>query len=112
MNLTYHKEAGQGRWFEFSAVEQMANIGSEVARAARAQGKDEEKFRLAVARTLELFDLTMADPKWLHKGRLRELARVRELFCRAVEGDNEYKTSLEDLDKYFLQFAFAARKNM
>lgn len=95
-----------------SILEQMGNIGSEVGRAAKWQGKNEERFRGAVARALELFDLTLGDPRWRGMGRWREIATARMLFCRAVEGDNEYKTSLHDLDKYFLFFAFAARNNV
>ena len=107
-----HKELAEGRWFTFPFLDQMGNIGSEVGRAAKWQGKDEERFRGAVNRALELFDLTLEDPRWKKQKRLFEISRARELFCRAVEGDNEYKTSLDDLDKYFLQFAFAARNNI
>ena len=95
-----------GRWFEFSLAEQMANIGSEVSRAIRARG-DEKRFQGAVTRALELFHLTISDPRW--RGRLKELTRIRELFCAAVLGSHEYQTTLEDLDRYFYYFAYAAR---
>jgi len=108
MNIIYHKEAVAGRWFKFSLMEQMGNIGSEVSRAARAQGKNEERFQSAVDRALELFDLTLADERW--KGRRWEIARAREVFCDAVFGGKEYGSTLESLDRYFLQFAIAARR--
>jgi len=111
MEIKYYKNAAKGRWFQFSPVEQMANIGSEVSRAKKWQGKNELFFREAIERALELFDLTLADERWFG-GRLRELARVRELFCDAVDGGKEYGTSLEDLERYFLPFAFAARRNV
>jgi hypothetical protein len=101
-----HKSLAAGRWFELSLVEQLGNIGSEVSRARRAQG-DEKRFEGAVTRALELFDLTLSDPRW--RKRLKEIARAREVFCDTVYGDHEYKTTLEDLDKYFTYFAFAAR---
>jgi acyl-CoA hydrolase len=63
----------------------------------------------AFERALELLDLTLADPRW--RGRLREIARVRELLCDAAAGGHEYSTTLEDLDRYFLAFAVAARNN-
>ena len=110
MRKFIHKELAAGRWFKFSLMEQMANIGSEVSRAGKWQGRDEKIFWGAVERTLELFDLTLEDERW--RGRLREIARARELFCDAVFGGKEYKTTLEDLDKYFLQYAFAVRLNM
>jgi hypothetical protein len=41
---------------------------------------------------------------------LKEVARAKELFLDAVyNGAKEYKTSLEDLDKYFYQFALILR---
>jgi hypothetical protein len=104
-----HKDLAAGRWFKFSLVEQMGNIGSEVGRAARWQNKDEKAFNGAVARALELFDFTLEDPRWRKQGRLKEIARAREVFCDAVLGGKEYNSSLEDLDKYFFQFALAAR---
>jgi len=101
-----HQTLGSGRWFTFSLAEQLGNIGSEVSRAIRARG-DEKRFAGAVSRALELFDFTIGDPRW--RKRLKELTRARELFCAAVLGSNEYQTSLEDLDRYFYYFAFAAR---
>lgn len=61
----------------------------------------------AFIRGLELFDLTISDPRW--RDRLKEITRARELFCDAVLGGLEYGTTLEDLDKYFTYFAIAAR---
>lgn len=92
----------------FSLAEQLGNIGSEVNRVIRAR-EDEKRFDHAVTRALELFDLTLSDPRW--RKRLKELARARELFCAAVLGNTEYGTSLEDLNAYFFHFALAARSN-
>jgi hypothetical protein len=103
-----HQSLATGRWFSFSLVEQLGNIGSEVSRAIRARG-DEKRFQGAVVRALELFDLTIRDPRW--RKRLKELTRARELFCAAVCGSHEYGTTLEDLDRYFTYFAYAARVN-
>ncbi len=62
----------------------------------------------AFDRALELLDLTLEDPRW--RNRLSEIARARELLCAAtLLGGREYKTNLEDLDRYFLAFAVAAR---
>jgi hypothetical protein len=102
-----HKELAKGKWFQLSLFEQLGNIGSEVSRARRWFNEDQKLYEEAVLRTLELFDLTLADPRW--KGRLREIARAREIFCDAITGGKEYKSSLEDLDRYFFCYAFAAR---
>jgi len=110
MRKFIHKELATGRWFELSLIEQLANIGSEVSRARKWQGKDRKIFWGAVVRALELFDLTLEDRRW--RGRLREIARARELFCDAIYGGKEYKTTLEDLDNYFFHYAFAARAHI
>jgi hypothetical protein len=103
-----HQSLAAGRWTSFSLAEQLGNIGSEVNRAIRARG-DEKRFDGAITRALELFDLTLSDLRW--RKRLKEIARAREIFCDAAYGTLEYNTSLEDLDKYFLYFALAARAN-
>ncbi|MGB2762112.1 MAG: hypothetical protein WBC21_01065 [Minisyncoccales bacterium] len=105
-----HKELASGRWFQLSLAEQMANIGSEVSRACKWQGKDEDIFCGAVERALELFDLTLKDPRW--NKRLKEIARARELFCDAITGGKEYKSTLKDLDRYFFCYAFYARNKI
>ena len=108
--LPAHPGLASGRWHTMSLVAQLANIGSEVERAirARAQG-NADRSALAVARALELFDLTATDSRWTGHRR-REVLRTRELFCSLffsaspVAGDAEY------LRKYFLEFAVAARR--
>lgn len=105
-----HQVLAGGGWQKLPLAEQMGNIGSEVSRAGNWQEKDEKIFRSAVDRALELFDLTLEDPRW--RGRLREIARAREVFADAVTGGKEYKSSLRDLLPYFDEFALMARKNV
>jgi len=89
-------------------MEQLGNISSEVGRAInRNRRGDKVQCDRALERALELFDITMADSRWRH--RLKEIARTREIVCDVFYGDNQYKVSLENLDKYFNQFAYAAR---
>lgn len=96
-------------WDKYSLEEQLANIGAEVGRTAKWQGKDQKLFEGAKYRALELFDLTIDDPRWI--GHLREIGRVRELFCEAAEKGKIYETTLKDLEKYFIPFMFLARKS-
>lgn len=103
----HHSTLAGGRWRSLTFAEQMGNVGSEVGRALRWQGKDQALFEGAVERALELLDLTIQDPRW--RGRLRELTRAREFLCDAFLGGKEYGSSFEDLDRYFFQFALAAR---
>ena len=51
--------------------------------------------------------LTLADARW--RGRLKEIARARELLCDAASGGREYGATLDELDRYFLEFALLAR---
>lgn len=103
-----HKDLAAGRWYQLSLAEQMGNIGSEVSRANNWQKKDEKLFWGAIERALELFDLTLADPRW--KGRYLEIARAREVFCDAIYGGKLYNSSFENLQPYFDQFAYIAMK--
>jgi hypothetical protein len=74
----------------------------------RWRARDARLMNGAFERALELLDLTLGDPRW--RNRLCEIARARELLCAAaLGGGREYRTSLEDLDRYFLAFAVAAR---
>lgn len=102
-----HASLASGRWQTMPLAEQLANVGSDVARAHRWQGKDGGLCEKAFVRALELLDLTIADPRW--KGRRKELTRVRELLCDAMLGGDEYGTDLASLDRYFYMFAVAAR---
>jgi hypothetical protein len=104
-----HLELAEESWAKFSLPEQLANIGSEVSRAMRAKG-NQARYWGAVSRALDLFYLTIKDPRW--KGRLKEILRVRELFCAAALGSTEFNTTLEDLDKYFHYFALLARSRV
>jgi hypothetical protein len=102
-----HADLAAGRWQTLTLVEQLANVGSDVARAHRWQGKDPLLSEKAFIRALELLDLTIGDDRW--KGRRKELTRVRELLCDAMFGGSEYGSDLASLDRYFLHFAVAAR---
>lgn len=108
MTTRQHKRlADSQKWQRLSLFEQLGNISSEVNRAGRYQNKDKKASQGAFERGLELFDLTLADPRWRH--RLKEIARGRELFCAAFKGITDYNITLADLDKYFYYFALAAR---
>lgn len=96
------------KWFAMSILEQMANIGSEVHRTVLALG-DEQRLKGAFRRALELFYLTLNDPRWKGTGRYKEIGRIYELYCHAVLGNNEFKTKLEDLNRYFHYYTYAAQ---
>jgi hypothetical protein len=102
-----HTNLAAGRWQTLSLMEQLANVGSDVARVHRWQGKDASLSEKAFVRALELLDLTIGDARW--NGRRKELTRVRELLCDAMCGGSAYNSDLASLDRYFYHFAVAAR---
>lgn len=105
-----HVEAAAGRWASLSLVEQMAHVGSEVERAIRAhEAGRSTRFDHALARALELFDLTAVDARW-RGPRRREILRAREEFCRLFFDPEVAPASGTGLRRYFLQFATAARR--
>lgn len=109
MTGAYHAGLAAGRWRTLTLVEQLANVGSEVERALRAEsaGRTDRRDR-ALARALELFDLTAGDDRW-RGPRRREVLRAREYVCRVFFDDTIEADAGEFLKKYFLQFAVAAR---
>ena len=107
--MTGRHQFADGRWSELSLMDQLGNIGTEVARAARAkEAGNADRAWHALERALELFDLTIADPRW-RSHRLGEICRAREVVCDFIAGDNVYGSTAESLDRYFLPFATAAR---
>ena len=107
----HHKELAAGRWRDMPFVEQMANIGGEIERALKWQDKGNEAYSgRAAERALELIDLTLDN---LHEfARLKEVARLREAVADYFFFDNDFKSNPELWRKYFLGFAYAARRNL
>src|SRR3990172_11362211 len=102
-----HKDLAAGRWFTFSLVEQLANVGSEISRTILWKQKvDFIQSRAAFFRALELIHLTVIDSK--NKGRRKEVLRARELLIDHFMYDNQYKTTDESWNKYFYDFGYAA----
>ena len=124
-----HTQMASGAWLHLTLVEQLAHVGSEVERAIRAHqsGRDQRRDH-AIDRALELFDLIGADERW-RGARRRETRRAREEFCSlffGTGGGPRYairpNAEMRDhgmrpgdgasLQKYFLQFAVAARQSI
>ncbi len=103
-----HSSLASGRWHTFTLAFQLANVGSEFGRALRGKTlHDDARMWPPLERCLELLDLTIADPK--HRKRLRELCRLREVLCDFFIGGNEYRSTGESLDRYFLAFNIEAQ---
>lgn len=109
--MIQHRDLAAGHWWKLSLAEQLGNIGSEVSRAARWTSRNPELARNAFYRALELFDLTLDDPRHRQSyPRLREIARAREVVVDFFAGHNQYHSTLPSLQKYFDAYAVAARR--
>lgn len=112
MTELQHRDLGAGRWHALSLAEQLGNIGSEVSRALRWRDRNAEVARHALYRALELFDLTLADPRHVVvPPRLREIARAREVVADFLAGPNQYRSTGPSLQKYFDAYAVASRNS-
>jgi hypothetical protein len=96
------------RWSKFSICEQLANVGTDIARAFQGQQKNDAQYtEKALERAFELLDLTILDSK--NKGTtLKELVRVREALKDFFFYENEYETTKSLWEDYFYQFNYAA----
>ena len=107
---TLHADLTADRWHAMSVAEQMGNIGTEVARAARARDAgDTDRLERSVARAMELFEITLRDPRW-REPRRREIDLARDVVRDYLVGPNAYGSSAASLDAYFLPFADLARR--
>ena len=105
--MIIHKGLENGRWFELPLVEQLANVGTDLSRAFRWRKTGElDLSKNAFKRVLELLDFTIADPK--NRKRLKEIVRARELLIDYFLYDNEWNTTEEFWENYFLQFNYTA----
>ena len=105
--MIMHKNLAAGRWFKFSLIEQLANIGCDVERTIQWKKRGNLDYsQKAFERALELIDLTVADPK--NRKRLREVLRTREALVDFFVYDNEYNTTEEIWHNYFFAFNYAA----
>ena len=105
-----HKNCAQGQWGKLSLLEQMANVGSEVERALNWRVKNNAAYsERAAERALELMDLTLDGAHEVTH--FKELARTREAIADYFFGSNQFLSTEAAWRKYFLSFAYAARRN-
>ena len=102
-----HTGLTDARWQTYSLMEQLANVGSEVERAINWSSKGQAEYcSKAIDRGLELLSLAIADPR--HRGRLKELTRLREALLDYFLGPGEFGSSDAAWHRYFHAFGMAA----
>jgi hypothetical protein len=94
------------RWWTMTVAEQLGNIGSEISRASAWWSRHPERAEAAFYRALDLFDLTLDDPRHRQsEARLREIARAREVVVDLFAGSNQYGSTFASLQRYFDAYA-------
>ncbi len=99
MNYIHSLEAKED-WLKRPIEYQMGNIGSEVSRALRWDGKNQARADKAVDRALELFDFTIEANVSKH-ARLTEVLKARDEFCDYFFANNSYRTDPVRMQKYY-----------
>ncbi len=98
------------QWSSLTLAEQLGNIGSDFDRALRWQATGNHSlFQSAAARTMQLLDLTVADPRW-QGSRLAELTRVRDEVAAVLRKSPASANSGQSVQRYFLEMATRARR--
>ena len=100
------------RWASLSIFDQMGNIYSEVGRSFSAQRRNNPVDCLAATnRAIDLFDATV-DSLVTHKSpKSKEVLRAKEQYLEALNNKSTSQAAVQSLDRYFMQFAVAARLN-
>ncbi len=74
---------------KFSKSQQLAAVGAELERARVWREKDEENFKSAIARALELIDIMLQDKRW--RGEIYMLLFLRNELARFYIGEADYE---------------------
>ena len=100
------------RWSSMSIFEQMGNIYSEVGRSFNAKKHNDTKgCEQATIRALDLFDATVDALIRQKSMRAKEVLRAKDQFLHAIYDSQISSSDMASLDRYFLNFAIAARLN-
>jgi hypothetical protein len=106
MNTVYAVD--RKRWSEMSIFDQMGNIYSEVGRTFKAkQNHDQERYEQALTRAIDLFDATTLALVEQRSPKTKEVLRAKEEFLYACQAEGSGDE--QGIDRYFMQFAIAAR---
>ncbi len=96
------------KWENLDILSQMGNIYSEVGRAFNAnKRKDAVSCEYATTRAIDLFDATINILVKQKSPRAREVSQAKEQFLGALTP--EQSKEITGLDRYFSNFAIAAR---
>jgi hypothetical protein len=90
--------------------EQMGNIYSEVGRSFNAKQQNKQQdCEQAVIRALDLFDATVEGLVVKKSPRTKEVLRAKDQYLHAIYDLHTDSKTFADIDRYFMQYAIAAR---
>lgn len=102
----------QSKWAALTIFEQMGNIYSEVGRSFNAKKHNNDYDRdQAMSRAIDLFDATTAVLIAKKSPKSKEVLRAKEEYLGALISNDTTSLEIQNLDRYFMQFAIAARMN-
>jgi hypothetical protein len=97
----------QDKWSKLDIFNQMGNIYSEIGRSFKSTSDEDRD--MAVARAIDLFDATALSLSKTKSPKLKEVLRAKEEFLNIMSNKALPQAGMQSLDKYFMQFAVAAR---
>jgi hypothetical protein len=102
----------EARWARLDIFNQMGNIYSEVGRSFKTKDQQNSKdHEEAVSRAIDLFDATIRALIAQKSPKSKEVLRAKEQFLDITFNDKATPEATQSLDRYFMQFALAARLN-
>ena len=110
MNTAYTVD--EAKWAKMDIFNQMGNIYSEVGRSFKTQGQiDSIDHQEAVSRAIDLFDASIRILIARRSPKAKEVLRAKEQFLDLALNEKAASEDMQSLDRYFMQFAMAARLN-
>lgn len=99
-------------WGKLDIFNQMGNIYSEVGRSLKTRSAENiNDHNEAVARAIDLFDATIASLINDESPKAKEVLRSKEQFLDIVNDKDASQEVVNGLERYFMQYAIAARLN-
>ena len=100
----------EARWASLDIFNQMGNIYSEVGRSFKTKGQHDPKdHEEAIGRAIDLFDASIRALIAQKSPKSKEVLRAKEQFLDIALNDDATLETTQSLDRYFMQFAIAAR---
>jgi hypothetical protein len=108
--MTTDYSVDKERWAKLDIFNQMGNIYSEVGRSIKSKDQaDTRNHDEAVFRAIDLFNATILVLAKQKSPKAREVSRSKEQFLDIITNKNASSESIQSIDRYFMQFAVAAR---